>query len=71
MLCSSCLKLASNESLKKCMKCNLDVKKHIAIICESCSNIFKLCEACLKSVASPFEKQAKFFKPCNCGKIKK
>lgn len=41
--------------MKTCAKCGSQVFKNICVICENCSKVNKMCEACLKKIYSLHE----------------
>lgn len=50
MLCTNCSKLALLYTKKSCIKCQGDVLNNISVLCETCSNVDKVCAVCLKKV---------------------
>lgn len=52
MLCSTCIKLAYQNTVKKCLRCSGQIIKSIAVLCDLCSNSSKQCAACLKKINS-------------------
>lgn len=52
MLCEHCKKLSIIQVNKKCYKCSNYVGMNISNICDICSNINKICSACLKKISN-------------------
>lgn len=50
MLCPTCIKLSFQNTIKKCMRCQGQIIKSIASLCDNCSNTEKQCSACLKKL---------------------
>lgn len=59
MLCSNCEKLSYQYTQKTCLRCQGQVLKSIASICEFCSKTDKQCASCLKRVLNPVTKKTR------------
>lgn len=64
MFCSNCAKLAFIYTKKACLRCQGEVAINIAVICEKCSSINRICTVCSKKIVDPSVNKG----GCNCGK---
>lgn len=64
MLCPNCSRLATQQTNKKCNRCQGAVYTNISVLCDQCSNSSQQCAVCLKKII-PLGSMAK--KGCNCG----
>jgi len=67
MICKNCAKLNINNSIKKCVKCKIEIYLNLQIICSACATEDNVCSICLKKMSN---KQLEIPKltGCNCGK---
>jgi hypothetical protein len=50
MMCLNCARLAFLFTKRVCIKCNSVVLNNLSVLCESCSNVAKICSVCLKKI---------------------
>lgn len=65
MLCSNCSKLATQQTNKKCNRCQASVYINVFVLCDQCSNSSQQCAVCLKKIIPLSAMASK--KGCNCG----
>lgn len=53
MLCPNCSKLVFLNTKRKCVRCQNEVLNNISVLCETCSNVDKICSVCLKKTNNP------------------
>lgn len=52
MICDRCLKLSNLFTKRNCKKCKAEIYSNIAVLCNNCSNIDKVCAICLKKIVN-------------------
>lgn len=67
MLCANCSKLSFSNKKKTCIKCQGEIDKSIAVLCDFCSLSDKKCAACLKRVSEYYLNKG-YTRSCGCHK---
>ncbi len=68
MLCTSCSKLITVIANRKCVRCQGIIATNLAIICDNCSNLEKMCSFCLKKMGMGTQSNKRKSGCRTCGK---